>query len=182
MTAKMNYAPAMKLFHWLIALIVLSMLSVSFFLEDLPESMQGFAFMIHKSFGLTVLALVIIQLVLVHIIGRPALPRSVPGWQKFIARLVQYSLYLLLLAMPLLGWSMSMAANRIPVYFGLVALKLPFIQPDKNLAHTLAQWHNNLAIVLLVLALVHILAALWHYYYEKDTVLQSMLPGHQNLE
>ena len=95
-----GYSKGSKFFHWLVATIVIAMLSVSFFLGDLPEQYQPSAYMIHKSFGLTVLFLVFVLFFWVQYTGKPALAKSVPLWQKILAHIVQYSLYVLLIFMP----------------------------------------------------------------------------------
>ena len=171
-----RYSAGSKLFHWLIAIIVISMLSFSFFLDDIPEQYQSLAYMIHKSIGLTILCLMIMRLVWIHHAGKPALPKSVPMWQRFVARTVQYSLYIFLLAMPMTGWIMSVAANRTPTFFGLFNVPLP-IAPDEALAKFMNQTHTIIAWILIALIVLHIAGALKHYFIDKDHVLQSMLPG-----
>lgn len=170
------YSAGSKFFHWLIAVIVILMLSGSFFLGDLPKEYQGSAFMIHKSFGLTVLFLMLIRIVWILRHGKPPLPLSVPRWQRFISRVVQYGLYLFILLMALCGWIMSVAAERTPSYFGLFHLPLP-IQPDKALAKWMDQSHKTLAWVLIILVLMHLAGALKHHFIDKDNVLKRMLPG-----
>ena len=58
-----GYSPLSKWFHWIIAMVVIAMLSFSFFLDDLPNPYQPSAYMIHKSLGLTVLFLVFLRLI-----------------------------------------------------------------------------------------------------------------------
>ncbi|WED44402.1 cytochrome b [Legionella cardiaca] len=175
-----DYSKSSKFLHWLIALLVIIMLSVSFFLEDLPEQYISTAFLIHKSTGLTILFLMILRLVLIAFRGRPPLPESVATWEKIFSRVVQYSFYILLILMPLSGWIMSVAANRVPSYFGLFSLPLPGIEPDKQLAHSMEEVHEIIALILIALIILHIAGALKHHFYDKDNVLLRMLPGRRN--
>lgn len=170
-----RYSAGIKFLHWLIALVVIGMLSVSFFLSDFPERYQPMAYLLHKSFGLSVLGFMLIRLFLVLYRGKPPLPSSVPVWQRRIARLVQYGLYLLLFAMPISGWVMSVAAKKPPSFFGLFYLTLP-IEPDKALAKLMNQIHVTIVWILIALILLHIAGAMKHYLIDKDRVLQSMLP------
>ncbi len=101
------------------------MLAFSFFLDDVPKAYQGTAYMIHKSLGLTVLFLMIIRIITIFHYGRPPLPHHMPLWERYFSKFVQYSFYVFLLIMPLDGWIMSVAAERIPSYFGLFNLPLP---------------------------------------------------------
>ena len=170
------YSGGSKVFHWLIAFIVISMLSGSFFLDDLPKQYQSNAFMIHKSLGLTVLFLMIARFLWIQLYGKPALPTTVPRWQKIVSRIVQYSLYLFLITMAMCGWIMSVAAERVPSYFGLFSLTLP-IEPNKALAKLMDQSHKTIAWVLIILITLHVAGAIKHHFIDKDNVLKRMLPG-----
>lgn len=171
-----GYSKGSKFFHWLIAIIVISMLSGSFFLESLPDQYQPSAFMIHKSFGLTVLFLVLVRLFWIQYTGKPALPKTVPMWQKILARTVQYSLYVFLICMPLCGWVMSVAGNRVPSYFGLFPMPLP-IKANEALSKFMNQSHKTIAWILIALITLHIAGAIKHHFIDKDNVLKRMLPG-----
>lgn len=172
---KKTYASSSKLLHWLIALVVLPMVLFSFFIADLPKSMIGQTIQLHKSFGLLVLFLMIIRVVFIVKNGKPSLPSSVPIWQRMAARLVQYSLYIALITMPLIGWIMSVAAQKTPVFFGLFKVPLIGIPADKTLAKNMFFMHQIFAWIIIVLLTLHIAAALKHYYLDKDNVFQRML-------
>lgn len=173
-TPATHYTPVSKFFHWSVALIVICLLGGSFFLDDVPEQYKPIAYMIHKSLGLTVLCLMIIRIIWLQ--RKPRLPVTVPLWQKLLSRTIHYSLYILLLLMPLSGWIMSVAANKTPTYFGLFRVPLP-INPDIHLAKLMNQSHFIIAWILIALIVLHILGALKHYFVDKDKVLQRMLPG-----
>ncbi|KTC86692.1 cytochrome b [Legionella brunensis] len=171
-----EYSKGFKFVHWLVALLVIIMLCVGFFLDDIPEQYQPIAYLIHKSVGLTILFLMIFRTIMVAFKGRLPLPESVPLWEKLFSRLVQYSFYIFLILMPLSGWIMSVAANRIPSFFGLFLLPIPGIEPNEPLAHFMADVHSVIAWILIVLATLHISGALKHHFYDKDEVLRRMLP------
>lgn len=173
----LNYSKGSKFFHWLIALIVIGMLAGSFFLGDLPDPYISTAFMLHKSFGLSVLALVLVRLFWIRHTGKPQLPVSTPAWERFLSRFVQYSLYVFLIIQPLVGWIMSVAANKPPSYFGLVNLSFPGILPNKNLAMVLNNTHKTIAWIMIFLVILHVSGALKHHFINKDNVLRRMLPG-----
>ncbi len=171
-----HYSSGSKLFHWVIAFIVITMLSVSFFLESVPEQYQSLAYAIHKSLGLTVLFLTVLRFFLIMYRGKPVLPPTVSMWDKVVSRIVQYSFYLFLIVMPICGWIMSVAANRVPVYLGLIPMPLP-IEANKALAKLMNQAHETIAWVLIVLVVLHVAGALKHHFIDKDNVLKRMLPG-----
>ena len=171
-----TYSKGSKVLHWLIAIIVIAMLSFSFFLGDLPGKYQASAYMMHKSFGLTVLFLVIARFFWILHSGKPALPVSVPTWEKPLSRLVQYAVYVLLVSMPICGWVMSVAENRVPSYFGLFRMPLP-ISENKALSNFMDQSHVTIAWILIALIILHVAGALKHHFINKDNVLKRMLPG-----
>ncbi len=164
------YNPLTKIFHWLIALLVLTLLCVGFLLEKLPD----IAYTMHKSFGLVVLALMICRILWIRHVGRPVLPASMPQWEKFFAHLVQYSLYFFLVMMPIAGWMMSTASGHTPQFFGLFPLPCPGIVADKDLAAFMKEVHNTTAWIIIVLLFFHIFGALKHHFWDKDNVLKRM--------
>jgi cytochrome b561 len=172
-----NYSSMMKFLHWLIGLTVIAMLLMGFFLDDIPKAYKGTAYMLHKSTGITLLILMLIRLVVVFIQGKPQFPASMSSWEKSLSTTVQFCFYVFLILMPLSGWIMSVAADKIPSYFNLFQLTLPGIPQDKALAKFMNQSHEVMAWILSALVILHILGALKHHYIDKDDVLRSMLPG-----
>jgi len=172
----LNYSSLTKFFHWFIATLVVLMLSGSFFLEDVPEQFAGTAYMIHKSLGLTVLTLMVLRLLWILHAGRPSLPNTVPKWQRLLSRTVQYSLYLFLILMPLSGWIMSMAANRVPSFFGLFNVPFPGIAPNEDFSKVMVDVHETIAWILIFLLILHVSGAIKHHFIDKDDVLRQMLP------
>ena len=117
-----------------------------------------------------------LRLAWVMYIKKPALPEAMPRWERFLARFVQHSLYLFLFAMPLSGWLMATASNKIPVYFGWFSVPFPGILPDEALAHWMSEAHYYIAFILLGLIALHTAGALKHRFIDKDDVLNSMMP------
>lgn len=171
-----RYSTGIKIIHWLIALTVIIMLVVGFLLDSIPEQYKSTAYMMHKSTGITILFLMILRFVWINIVGRPPLPPTVKKWERILSRFIQYSFYVLLIIMPLTGWIMSVAADRIPVYFNLFKAPLPWITPDKSLAKFMVESHETIAWILIVFISLHVLGALKHHFIDKDRVLKSMLP------
>lgn len=164
-------------FHWIIAFLVLSMLAAGFFLDDIPKPYHATAIMLHKSTGITILVLMMLRIAWIFWHGRAPLPKTVAVWEKVFARIVQYSMYVLVLVQPLSGWIMSTAADKIPRYFGLFPLPFPGIMPNEALSDSMFRLHGIVAWVLVFLIFFHIMGALKHHFIDKDTVLKAMLPG-----
>ncbi len=171
-----KYSSVSKFLHWLIAAIVILMLSLSFFLGDVPEKYSDTAYMLHKSLGFSILVLMIFRILWIFHAGKPPLPTAVPFWEKLLSRFVQYSLYILLILMPLSGWIMSTASKYTFYFFKLFPLQLPFVTRNKQLEDLMLQVHNTLAWIIIGLLVLHIVGALKHHFIDKDDVLRSMLP------
>ena len=115
-----SYGVISKILHWLIAILIIGMLVLGFYIVSLPES--GFSkskiklIFIHKELGLIILMLAILRFGwrLGNIV--PALPNHMSYWQKLAADTMHKLLYAYLFALPLTGWLMS-CAGGYPVFF-----------------------------------------------------------------
>jgi cytochrome b561 len=170
--------------HWLIALAVLTMLGVGFYMDWLPKGdpLVYPLFQFHKSLGLSILVLVVLRLLWRISNPTPALPAHMPRWERFAASAAHYGFYAALLLLPLSGWVMvSASPYNIPtLYFGLFEWPhLGFVtqSPDKALYEDIAhEVHEILVWAALALIGLHAAAALRHHYMLKDTVLTRMAP------
>ena len=172
----LTYSKGSKFLHWLIAIIVIMMLG-TFFVDYLPKPYMSTFFTVHKSFGISVLFLMLLRIIWILHTGKPQLPPTVPAWQKFLARFVQYSLYFFVILMPISGWVMSTAKGKIPTYFGLFELPFPGVMPDKRLGEFMNETHEIVAWIIIILLILHVAGAVKHHFIDKDNVLLRMLPG-----
>ncbi|MDE3016055.1 MAG: cytochrome b [Pseudomonadota bacterium] len=171
-----TYGSVAKYFHWLIFLLVAGMIALGFIMTSLENSPLKFRLIgIHKSIGITILALVLIRLGWKMANVAPILPESLAALEKFAAHAGHAMLYILIIVMPLSGWALSSAAG-IPVsVFGWFTLP-NLVGHDKALAHQLAELHSVLAWVIIAAVSLHVCAALLHHFYHKNNVLRRMLP------
>ncbi|MDF1828143.1 MAG: cytochrome b [Legionellaceae bacterium] len=170
------YSQGFKYLHWIVAVLVLGMLGFGFLLGYLPSAIKSTSYMLHKSTGLTILALMIVRVAWMVRIKKPAFPPEMARWEQILATGVQHSMYVFLFAMPLSGWLMATASNKIPVYFGWFRVPFPGILPDEALAHWMREAHYVIAYILLGLIALHIAGALKHRFINQDDVLNSMMP------
>lgn len=162
--------------HWLTLIMILSLAAVGMNMDDLPNGPQKIqVYALHKSVGLTVLALTLIRLSWRFCSVTPEPIAGTPKWQEWTAKLVHGVLYALLLAMPISGWLYNSAAGFPLKYFGLFSLpKLSAYNPElKALA---GEAHGTFFYTLALLMLLHAGAALKHHYLDKDNTLTRMLP------
>lgn len=163
--------------HWLTVLLIVAMAVLGLSMTELPNSMTKLRlYALHKSLGLSVLAITALRLGWRLVAGAPAALAGTPRWQLIAARASHTLLYLLLLAMPLSGWAYNSAANFALQWFGLFNLP-KLLSPDPGLKAVFHAVHETLFWTLAAIVLVHAGAALWHHYRQRDATLVRMLPG-----
>jgi cytochrome b561 len=143
--------------------------------ETFGAPIRNLIYTYHKTFGLIILAAMVLRLALRLRHGAPPYQPPLPAWQATISGLVHKALYVCLFAMPVLGWLATDAANY-PVEF--FAWSLPqFIDKDKELGALLYGAHEIIGWILAGLIAMHIGAALHHWLIKRDTVMQRMTFG-----
>lgn len=164
--------------HWLIVLLILVMGTVGLVMVELPKSPKYFwVYDLHKSTGITVLALVALRLGWRLVAGAPRPVVGTPGWQAAVASVTHWALYALLFAVPLSGWLYdSMSGLRPMRWYGLFGVP-KLSAPNPALRETMKEAHELLFWALIALVLVHAGAALYHHLFMRDATLQRMLPG-----
>lgn len=170
-----HYGAVSRGLHWLIALLVIIMLCIGFFMGDFPKAYKPTVYMLHKSTGLLILGLMFLRVLWTLTNKIPDLPTSIPKWQAVLAKLAHVSLYILLLAMPISGLLMSVASNRLPSFYGLFTVTVPGVPQSKPLASFMNSSHEIIAWILLSFVVIHILAVLRHVFIQKDGLLNRML-------
>lgn len=172
-----RYGAVAQALHWLVALGVVWQFGLGWYMEDLPNTPSKIAlYNLHKSTGLTVLALVLVRLAWRWMNPAPPLPAARPAWERAAARTSHALLYMLLLAQPTTGLLLALAAEFPTVIYGAFLLPDP-IGTHEPLKDAMTGAHSLLAVAFALLVLVHAGAALRHHLLLRDDVLARMLPG-----
>lgn len=183
--------------HWAIAIAIAGMIALGWWMHDALEepatqAQAIAAYQLHKSIGLTILALSVFRLGwrLAHPV--PALPETMAAWEKLVAKATHWAFYFIIILMPLTGWlyvSAGWSAHdhrplEVPtLYFGL--FQVPHLfglshladQARASLSEALMFSHSKLAWGAIILAALHAGAALKHHFINRDDVLTRMVPG-----
>jgi len=182
-----DYSGFAKLLHWLTAALIAGMVGLGVYMTDVEGDFQYklWLYQLHKSFGVTLFALVLIRLAWRQISPPPVMPADMSVWERRAAKSAHSALYVLMLALPLSGWArVSASPLSIPTeVFGLFTLPhIPWLASLPS--ETKQAWepvfqtvHWAIAWVLVAVVAVHALAALRHALILKDDVMQRMLPG-----
>jgi cytochrome b561 len=175
-TSKVRYSVVAQGFHWVIAGLIVTQFTLAWMADDLPLGMHKLALLArHKSFGMTVLMLAVLRLLWRLFNRPPELPSGMSKLERILAKGTHALFYILLFAMPLSGWLMSSAKNYSVSWFGRFTWP-NLIGPDERAFDLLKTIHESLSWLLFAVAILHILAALKHHFWNKDDVLTRMLP------
>ena len=172
--SRSRYSKVAIFLHWTIALLIISNVIGALLADQVSRPLAGAIMSLHKSIGLTILTLSVIRLGwrLTH--GFPSLPQSTPAWDAVLARATHVTFYILMIGVPLAGWTMVSAGDRPLEWFGLFDWpKLPISEQTGELAHDA---HELLAFTTVGILVLHVAGALKHHLIDSDDVLARMLP------
>ena len=171
-----RWGPVSQSLHWLIVLLIVVMAYLGLTMVDLPTTPHKITvYMLHKSIGITLLALVALRLAWRLYAGKPRTLAGIPTWQSRIASVTHAALYVLLFAVPISGWVLN-SSTGFPLRWFNVA-NLPSLAHKSESLHAVVRpLHEWLFWMLIVLALVHAAAAIYHHLFQRDETLARMLP------
>lgn len=186
--ARPRYAWLRRMLHWAVALFLVALipsgLIIAGYERATVESVDGLfgegafdvLYDLHKSAGLTVLGLMVLRVVAKAAAPNPDYTPPLKAWEAKASRLVHSALYGLLIVTPIIGWlGVSLYPAPAPFWF-LVDLRLPIGEARGASEALLGYAHAPLAILLGILAAVHVLAALKHRLLNRDGVWERMAP------
>lgn len=101
---------------------------------------------------------------------------AVEGWVEFASKGMHYLLYCLLVVQAALGFVQRWSGNEAMSFFGLL-IPPPFAPFSKPAHELVAEAHNWNAWIIIILAVGHASAALFHHFVLRDNVLWRMMPG-----
>lgn len=159
-------------FHWTIAVLVITNLALGILHEQVPRPLSREMIGVHKSIGITVLALTLFRLGwrLTH--RPPPLPAHTPGWERGLAHLVHWLFYIFMVALPVTGWWMAAGSTPHPfTWFGLFTV--PEF-PNNSGADAAHSAHVVMGWTMLALVVLHVGGALRHRLLLRDNVLGRM--------
>lgn len=172
----LRYGQVAQFFHWSTAVLVLAAFTLGpgGSEQRVYSPAQDFERQIHETLGLCVLGLLVLRLLWRLLDTRPV-AIQLPPWMNILAKAVQVALYLLLFAVPasaIVGaW---LEGHPLTLLAGIQIV--PPVGLSHDLGATIASVHTWLGDTILWLAGFHAVAALYHHFLLKDSVLVSMLP------
>ncbi|MGY3265382.1 MULTISPECIES: cytochrome b [unclassified Lysobacter] len=166
-----------QLFHWTCAALIIALGSIGLYMTELTSPLSKIRiYALHKSLGLTLLGLVLLRLLWrwTH-----KVPGPIPGTArhlKLAADGMHGVLYAMMIAMPLTGWLINSTSGYPLKWFGLVSV--PAIASKSEPLNAIAKnLHEYGFWLLVVLVCGHVLAALYHHIFLRDSTLHRMIPS-----
>ena len=175
------YAPMARMLHWLTVGFVIMMYPIGLYMTyrgktmNVWDGLTNSLYSTHKLLGFTLFWLILVRLTYRLRNGAPPDEPTIEPWQRLASHATHWSLYGLLVLVPLMGWiGVSLYGARD--IFGL--LQLPALWTvNEPASETVFFIHRALGKVMLALIFIHIGAALFHNFIRKDGVLRRMLPA-----
>ncbi|MFY7962240.1 MAG: cytochrome b [Elsteraceae bacterium] len=167
---------AIRAMHWAMALFMFLALGTGLIMEDLPGgAWQNLTYNLHRSFGVTVLVLVVIRIGLRLALGAPPEARFSSPFQAFAAKITHKLFYVTGVAMPVVGWVGTSAFGAPVIVYGLVTLP-PLVAKSKPLADWTLGLHEAIGNAIMILIVAHVAGALYHHFFLKDGLIRRMWP------
>jgi cytochrome b561 len=182
--ARDRYSAVAILLHWVIAATLTLQIFLGWRLEGEEAFVRSGLLRVHKSIGISILALTLARL-LWRVWKRPP-PRSNPlkPVEQTLAKWVHAGFYVVLVVLPLSGWAMvSMRSSGMLLLFGFVPWpRLPLVSMlsedgQEAFSTDLGGVHAAMTWLTVGLLALHITGALKHHFISKDGTVGRMLPG-----
>lgn len=176
-----TYGWVERAFHWATAALIATNVVLGLVAEELgfatdaELARKALLFSLHKTVGVTILAVA-----LARIAWALSQPRPKPlheGWERMLASVVHWLLYGSLVLVPALGWAVHAATAGFAPILWPFGQSLPFVPKDPALAETLARLHVTFVWVLVGSIALHVAGALKHAVIDRDLTLARMWRG-----
>jgi cytochrome b561 len=176
-----TYSTGARHFHWWTVALVAIQVPVGLYMayrgnvQNIWDGLTNTLYSSHKTLGLVILALVVARLIYRLVHGAPADEPTITWWQKAASHATHWSLYLLLIVVPIVGW-LGVSLYGAREVFGLFTI--PPLAPQNMEAYEPVRLaHRYLAYLTVALVAMHIGAAVvLHWLIRGDGVLARMLP------
>jgi len=170
-----NYDSVAIGLHWATAFLVFANFALAKTWDWFAKPTQSLMEDTHMSFGVLLTLVILARLAWRWVPGHQVSSLEA-GWMRIASKGTHYLLYALLVVEIVLGFTFRWGAGRPMEFFGL-GIPPMISEISRPLRHDLRQFHEWIGWAIVIAAVIHAAAALYHHYVLKDRVLQRMLPG-----
>jgi len=173
-SAGTRYGSVTKALHWIVALLIAAQFAVGFIMPEIHRGVEvEFWIGLHLSLGVLILIVATFRIVWRALHPVAALT-DLPKWQQQASQATHGLLYLFLLVAPILGWANASSRGWDVGLFGL--FQLPRLTAEGSaIGGAMGDVHVVVVYGMLGLIGLHVLAALYHHFVQRDQVLREML-------
>ncbi len=169
-----KYDPVAMTLHWLMALLFLAPLILTWEVEHMPREEREFILMVHSSNGIVLFSLALFRLWWRRHHPAPPYPDTMSPLVQRLAKANVHVFYTMMLVQPVLGFLHAATHTQVNVRpFG--ASIFPLL-PNESITSVFHALHGLGAIIIIAALTTHIAAALYHFILKRDRILQRMLP------
>jgi cytochrome b561 len=161
--------------HWATAALVIANFALAQTWDWFAKPTKGLMEDTHMSFGVLLTVVVVARLIWRWLPGHQVSSIEA-GWVRLASKATHFLLYGLLVAEAALGFAFRWGAGRPMAFFG-TGIPPMIGEIPRSLRRELREFHEWIGWAMIIIALVHALAAIYHHYVLKDRVLTRMLPG-----
>lgn len=171
-----RYGAMAQFFHWAVVVLIAFQYTWAWRIDQTEGLRARFELVTqHKTIGMTVLALAILRLLWRFFHAPPPLPKHLVNWEIWAAKLGHVALYALIFIVPLSGWFYSQAAGYGDYWWGPISFP-SLIEANEASEDFFYALHELVGKLLILVVVIHVLAALRHHFILQDNVLKRMLP------
>ena len=175
-----NYDNVAIALHWATAVLVVLQFALGQTWGWFPRPTRHLMVVTHMSFGIILTAVVLTRILWRFVLGHHASSLD-KGWVRIASTTVHYLFYALLVTEAVLGFLSRWVGNEAMSFFGL-KIPSPFTGAGHAAADQIQDIHNWVGWTIIVLAVGHAAAALYHHNGLHDRVLGRMFPPAQRSE
>jgi cytochrome b561/polyisoprenoid-binding protein YceI len=177
-----SYGSVARALHWAVALLLITTFALGFIGSKIARTAETvellqLMYSVHKTIGVTVLALAIARVLWALTQPRPVPLHPKRTLETLAGETVHWALYGALFIMPLSGWiTHASEAGFAPILWPF-GQGLPFIPKSQAVAHVSGTVHWLSSYAIFIALALHIAGALKHAVIDRDDTLARMTRG-----
>ncbi len=176
-----HYGSVTRSFHWLIALLVLTLIPVAMIAQELPYetaeqlTRKALLFSLHKTLGVSVFLIALLRILWAVTQTKPASLHPKRKVETLLAETAHWLLYGSLVLAPLSGWIHHAATSGFAPIWWPLGQSLPMVPKSEYVAAVAGGFHWVFGKVMVVTLIAHLAGALKHHFIDQDATLRRML-------
>jgi len=176
-----RYGAITRSFHWLTALLVMTLIPVAMIASDLPYdtseqlARKAWLFSLHKTLGITVFFVALLRIGWALGQPKPSTLHPERRAETFLAETAHWLLYGSLVLAPLSGWLHHAATTGFAPIWWPLGQSLPMVPKSESIAALFGGFHWVFGKVMTVTILLHVAGALKHNFIDRDATLRRMI-------